>query len=122
MARRTPPIETTPGRELTDRVRAAFSGRDVREVRMFGGVSFMVDGRMAVAAGCGGDLLVRIDPTRYDRLRQLPGAHAAVMGSDRPMGPGWIRVTRLHLDTDDELGFWIRTALEFHAARTTGRP
>lgn len=103
--------------ELVPRVRAAFSGRAVREVQMFGGVSFMVDGRMTVAAGREGDLLVRIDPARYSELRQVPGAQDAVMGADRPMGPGWIRVGCSHLDADDELGFWIRTALEFHATQ-----
>lgn len=87
---------------------------------MFGGVSFMVDGRMAVAAGRDGDLLVRIDPARHDELLQVPGAGDAVMGADRPMGPGWIRVERPHLETNDELSFWIRTALEFHAAHTKG--
>ncbi|MEP6562433.1 MAG: TfoX/Sxy family protein [Nakamurella sp.] len=92
----------------------------MREVRMFGGVSFMVDGRMAVATGREGDLLVRIDPDRYASLREVPGAQEAVMGPDRPMGPGWIRVARPHLETHDELSFWIRAALEFHASQTKG--
>lgn len=103
--------------DLVQRVRAALPDRGLREVRMFGGVSFMIDGRLAVAAGRAGDLLVRIDPARHEELRELPGARAAVMGTDRPMGPGWISVERPHLVTDDELGGWLRTALEFHAER-----
>lgn len=111
------PAPTTHRDELAERVRAVLSGRDVREVHMFGGVSFMVDGRMAVAAGRSGDLLVRIDPTQHDQLLQIPGAQVAVMGADRPMGPGWISARRSHLETGDQFGFWIRTALEFHAAQ-----
>lgn len=116
----TQPTKSAYRDELAKRVRAALSGRDVREVRMFGGVSFMVDGRMAVAAGREGDLLVRIDPARYDQLLQVSGAQDAVMGADRPMGPGWIRVERPHLETSDELSFWIQTALEYHAQTKGG--
>ncbi len=106
--------------DLVPRLRAAFVGRDVREVQMFGGVSFMVDGRMAVAAGRDGDLLVRVDPARHHQLLQVPGAQEANMGTDRPMGPGWLSVKRPHLEASDELSFWIRTALEFHATQTKG--
>ncbi|MGV8976754.1 MAG: TfoX/Sxy family protein [Cellulomonas sp.] len=98
--------------DLVQRVRAVLAGRDVREVQMFGGVSFMVDGTMAVAARRDGDLLVRIDPARHDQLRQVPGARGATMGTGRSMGPGWISVERSHLGTGDELSFWTRTALE----------
>ncbi len=58
---------------------------------------------MAVAVGCEGDLLVRIDPDRHDQLLQVPSDQDAVMGTDRQMGPGWIRVERTRLETSDEL-------------------
>lgn len=41
---------------------------NVREVRMIGGLSFMVGDRMAVAAGRDGDLHVRTDPAVYDDI------------------------------------------------------
>jgi TfoX N-terminal domain len=98
---------------LADRVRAALpQDRPVREVSMFGGLSFMVDGSMVVAAGRDGDLLVRIDPTRHDELLAVPGAGPAVMGADRPMGPGWVRVSPDGLSTDEQLAFWTRVGLE----------
>ena len=66
---------------LADRVRAALPhDRPVREVSMFGGLSFMVDDSMVVAVGREGDLLVRIDPARNDELLTVPGAKPAVMG------------------------------------------
>lgn len=113
-----PSTKTAYRDELAARVRSAFSDRNVREVRMFGGLSFMIDGRMAVSAGREGDLLVRIDPTEHDRLLEVPGAQNAIMGTDRPMGPGWITVQRTYLSTSDQLSLWIRTALEYHAAQT----
>ena len=67
----------TPAQEdLADRVRAALpEGAEVREVRMFGGLSFMVDGGLAVSAGKDGGLLVRVEEARYDDLSsaRVPG-------------------------------------------------
>ena len=103
---------------LADRVRAALShDRPVREVSMFGGLSFMVDDSMVVAVGRDGDLLVRIDPARNDELLKVPGAKPAVMGADRPMGPGWTRIARDGLSTDKQLAFWIDVGLEHRAAQ-----
>lgn len=103
---------------LADRIRAVLPhDRPVREVSMFGGLSFMVDESMVVAAGRVGDLLVRIDPARHDELLDVPGARPAVMGADRPMGPGWIRVSQDGLATDEQLAFWTRVGLEHRAAQ-----
>ena len=117
------PVMTAEQDVLADRVRAALpDDRPVREVAMFGGLSFMVDGSMVVAAGRDGDLLVRIDPARRDELLGVVGAEAAVMGADRPMGPGWIRVARDGIDTDEQLAFWIGVGLEHRAAQAERRP
>jgi hypothetical protein len=102
---------------LADRVRAALpADRPTREVSMFGGLSFMVDERMVVAAGRHGDLLVRVDPARHDELLQVAGAQPAVMGADRPMGPGWVRVSAEGLVTDEQLAWWIGAGLEHRDA------
>ena len=74
--------------ELADRVRQALAGRaPVREVRMFGGLAFMVDERMVVCVRSDRDLLVRADPERADELLALPGARSAEMGAGSPDGP-----------------------------------
>lgn len=111
----------TAAREaLAERVRAALAqDLPVREVSMFGGLSFMVEGSMVVAAGREGDLLVRIDPARSDELLAVPGAKPAVMGTDRPMGPGWIAVSHDRLVANEQLAFWIDVGLEHHAARVS---
>ncbi len=85
--------------------------RAVREVSMFGGVSFMVDESMAVAAGRDGELLVRTDPARHAELLGAPGAKPAVMGPGRAMGPGWLAVSPDGLIADEQIAFWIDVGL-----------
>lgn len=82
---------------------------------MFGGLSFMVDERMAVAAGRDGDLLVRTDPARYDDLLQRGGT-PAYMGKDRPMGPGWLRVPGEEIEDDHELEIWVEVGIDSRSA------
>jgi len=54
---------------LVDRVRDALAAKpSVREVKMFGGLSFMVNNRIVVSVRGGGDLLVRADPEQADEL------------------------------------------------------
>jgi TfoX/Sxy family transcriptional regulator of competence genes len=111
---------TTPGmsaREvLADRVRQLFaSHRDVREVSMFGGLSFMVDERLAVAAGRGGDLLVRVGAADYDRLVER-GAVPALMRNGRAMGRGWLTVPSARIADDAELAGWVEVGVRAAAA------
>ena len=49
-------------------------GGEVTEKRMFGGLAFMVDGNLAVAASRRGGLLVRTDPADADEMRRCPGS------------------------------------------------
>ena len=49
--------------ELADRIRGLVSGEaNVTEQKMFGGLAFLVNGNMAVAASGQGGILVRVDP------------------------------------------------------------
>lgn len=107
----------TAQQDLVERVRNALRDRSPREVPMFGGVSFMVDGRMVVAARRDGALLLRIDPTIAASLLALPGAHPALMGADRPMGDGWISIHATALQGPG-LNTWLAHALSFHAAQS----
>ena len=100
---------------LVDRVRRALAAcRPLREVRMFGGLSFMVAERMVVCVRGDGDLLVRADPERADELLGLEGARPAEMGAGRQMSRNWISVGPRALATDDDLRFCIGVALEHH--------
>ena len=73
---------------LVDRLRALLDGEgEVREVRMFGGIAFMLRDAMAVNAGKTGDLLIRVGDSRGPELVNREGAEPATMG-EREMGPG----------------------------------
>ena len=109
---------TGEGQALAARVRAALPrDRALREVSMFGGLSFMLDNRMVVSVNRDGGLLVRVDPGRSAELLSVPDAQPAVMGADRPMGPGWITVTANGLTTDQQLTYWVEVALQHHSSR-----
>jgi hypothetical protein len=94
-----------------ERVRELLAGRDVREKRMFGGVSFMVDDRMVVSVRGDGSLLVRLDPARCEEFLAM-GAVRAEMGVGRDMGPSWLSVPA----SDGRVEFWLGLALEHHAS------
>ena len=103
--------------DVADRVRSILSDREhVREVKMFGGLAFMVDERMVVCvSGGGSDLLVRVAPERDAEMAQRPGAQRAEMGKGRSMGEGWITVDEAALESDTDLRYWIDVSLDFHA-------
>lgn len=108
---------------LAERVRTALADRrDVREVRMFGGLAFMVGEKMAacVSAG-GGALLARVSRDRDAGYLRVPGARRAEMGAGRSMGEGWIAVDREALTGDDDLRFWIDAVLALNAEQAAGR-
>lgn len=102
----------SPGNALAQRVRDLLTAREgVREVRMFGGLAFMVDERMAVSAGRDGDLLVRTDPAKYDDMLQRGGTPAH-MGDHRPMGHGWLSVPARQIHGDTSLAYWVEVGID----------
>ena len=93
--------------DLARRLRNHLARRPgVREVRMFGGLSFMVDNRLAMSAAGDGSLLVHIDPASYEELLRQ-GAEPAMMGNNRPMGRSWVAVPQARIESDEELAWWI---------------
>jgi len=112
--------EVVEGTELVDRVRDALAAHPaVREVKMFGGLSFMVNEKMAVCVRSDGDLLVRCDPGQADDLLALEGAGPAEMGAGRPMSKNWISVGQEAVESDDQLAFWVGVTLEYNRAAGT---
>ncbi|WP_432560320.1 TfoX/Sxy family protein [Granulicoccus sp. GXG6511] len=110
----------TDAAELANRIRAALSTRDgVREVRMFGALCFMLDGKILVGTMSDGSLLVRIDPERNATLQERPGTSTPEMGRGRSMGPGWLRVEPALVD--DDLDFWIDEAIAFNPRAKSSR-
>ncbi len=100
--------------ELADRLRERLAAEpDVTQKRMFGGLAFLAGGRLAVAAGGQGGLLVRCDPRDQDALQQDPRVTPFVMRG-RPM-TGWVHVD-VDVDetvTDEDLDGWLDHGLAF---------
>jgi TfoX/Sxy family transcriptional regulator of competence genes len=92
--------------DLADRVREQLvDGSLVTELKMFGGLAFLVAGKMAVAASSQGGLLVRVDPARADRLLATTNARPMEM-KDRVV-QGWLHVDGDDLRTEQQLAHWI---------------
>jgi len=91
---------------LADRARELLvDGSPVTEQKMFGGLAFLVAGKIAVAASSQGGLLVRVDPTRADRL--LATTNARPMEMKGRAIQGWLHVDGDDLRTERQLAQWI---------------
>ncbi len=90
--------------ELVGRVRGVLAGQPGwSERRMFGGVAFLLDDHMAVAASGKGGLMVRHDPA--DGLLGVAGtAPVEMRGSTMT---GWLVVRPAGLTDDAELARWV---------------
>ena len=96
--------------DLADRIRELVAGEgNVVERRMFGGLAFLVNGNMAVAASSEGGLLVRVDPTRAGAWIDTEGVAPMVMRG-REMR-GWLRVVSDDLDAA-RLEEWVSRGVE----------
>lgn len=92
--------------ELAHRIREIVQGEPgLTEKRMFGGLGFMINGNMAVAASSQGGLLLRVDPADTPALVSQPAAARFEMRG-REMD-GWLRIDPSGLDTDDQLSSWV---------------
>jgi hypothetical protein len=92
--------------ELADRIRDELAREaDVTEMKMFGGLAFLIGGNMAVAASGQGGLLVRVDPAKSDRLVTTTNARPMEMRG-REM-QGWLRVDSVDVRTKRQLLRWV---------------
>ncbi|CAN7185374.1 TfoX/Sxy family protein [Knoellia sp. LjRoot47] len=78
---------------------------------MFGGLGFMLDGHMAVAAGSGGSLMVRVDPVDGDAWSDGTSVRPMEMRG-RTMN-GWLLVDGPELADDARLRLWVGRGVAF---------
>jgi rhodanese-related sulfurtransferase/TfoX/Sxy family transcriptional regulator of competence genes len=98
--------------QLAARIRDLVSAEaGVTEKKMFGGLAFLVDGNMAVAASGQGGLLVRVDPAESAELVQTTAATEMEMRG-RSMA-GWLRLESATVEADDELSAWVARGVTF---------
>ena len=90
---------------LAQRIHDLLDGEPgVTSQKMFGGLGFMVEGHMAVAAGSSGALMVRADP---DEGASWVGEHVQPMEMSGRSMKGWLLVDTEALQDDEDLQVWV---------------
>jgi len=98
--------------DLAARIRELIAAEDgLTEKKMFGGLAFLIDGHMAVAASGQGGLMARVDPAETDALLRKPHAGPFEMRG-RPMD-GWVRVAAEGVRTKRQLEPWVRRGVAY---------
>ncbi len=85
--------------------------RGVSEMRMFGGLAFLVNGNMSVAVSGQGGLLVRVPPDDTDKLVQRAHVSAMVMAGRETRG--WLRVAAPGVGTRRQLRGWVTRGVSY---------
>jgi TfoX/Sxy family transcriptional regulator of competence genes len=96
---------------LADRLREALRDEKVTEKKMFGGLAFLIEGNMAIAASGQGGLLLRCDPAATDDLLRLPHAECFVMRGSAMNG--WLRVNEPAFKTKRQLERWVKIGVDY---------
>jgi TfoX/Sxy family transcriptional regulator of competence genes len=91
---------------LADRIRELVAAqRGVEEKRMFGGLAFLINGNMSVAASGRGGLMVRVPPDETEKLLARDHVEPMVMAGRETRG--WLRVGAEGVKTKRQLESWI---------------
>jgi TfoX/Sxy family transcriptional regulator of competence genes len=90
---------------LAQRVRETLEGRSaISERRMFGGLAFLLDGKMFVGIS-GSKLMARVGSERYQDALTLP--HVREMNfTGKPMS-GYVYIEPVGLADDEDLKAWV---------------
>jgi len=101
--------------ELETKVRKALTSYKVKEKRMFGGLVFMINGKMCMTVNERPDhvMMVRIDQLDQEQALQRKGAQVAVMRG-RKMN-GWIYLQWAAIREEEDFDYWIKLSLKYNA-------
>jgi TfoX/Sxy family transcriptional regulator of competence genes len=96
--------------ELATAVRGALTGAgEVREIKMFGGIGFMLNGNMVAAASARG-LLLRVGADHQGKALARPGVRPMVMRGRALAGYVYVDPATL---TDGAVQAWLELAMAF---------
>jgi TfoX/Sxy family transcriptional regulator of competence genes len=100
--------------DLADRIRVAIGNSEhatgqITEKRMFGGLAFLQNGNMSVAASGQGGLMLRVEPDETAELIERPHAGPMVMRGKEMAG--WMRVDAEGVASDEALQEWVDIGL-----------
>jgi len=98
--------------DLANRTRELVSGEPgVSEMRMFGGLAFLIGGNMAVAVSGQGGLMVRV--AHEDTAALLAERHARPFEMNGRELQGWLRVDPEGLATKRQLRPWVARGVAY---------
>ena len=100
--------------ELTQEVRAYLTGIPgivVEEKKMFGGLAFMVNGKMCINVS-GDSLMCRFDPDDVGDISKHKGYRPMVMNGKRL--PGYCYVGPEGLANRDDFSYWLELCLAYN--------
>lgn len=99
---------------LLNRVQDALADlREVEQKKMFGGITFMVRGKMCVTVG-GDRIMCRIDPAIHDAAVARKGARTVFMKGREYRGLIYVDAAAIRSKRD--LSYWLGLALDFNSA------
>lgn len=98
--------------DLADRIRELMAEESgLSEQRMFGGLAFLIGGRMSVAASGRGGLMVRVPPE--DTVKLLARAHVHPFEMRGRELNGWLRIDDDGVRTRRQLQSWVTRGVAF---------
>lgn len=99
-------------KKLAERIRQALAPvSDVKEKKMFGGLAFMVSGKMCLTAS-GDRMMCRINPDIHESAIKKKGCETVIMRGREYQG--WVYVNEENLQTEAEFNYWVDLALDFN--------
>ncbi len=106
---------------LADRIRQSFREKKIqyREIKMMGGLCFMVDEKMCTGI-VKNDLMARVDPKIHQMALSKTGCRE--MDFTHRTMKGFVFVGPEGTDTDDDLEYWIELCLDFNPKIKSGKP
>ncbi|TDY72041.1 TfoX-like protein [Leptospira meyeri] len=98
--------------KLLDRVRKSMEGQtNVEEKKMFGGLCFMVNGKMCICIR-NDEIMCRIDPESIGSI--LSKKKARPMIHNGHLMKGFVFVNEEDIKTKKEIEYWIQLSLEYN--------
>ncbi len=86
---------------------------------MFGGIAFMVNGKMCITVGHD-RLMCRIDPVLHESATRRKGARTVKMKGREYIG--YVYVDEEALKSKGQFDFWLSLALDFNKRAKSSRP
>ncbi|GBF40347.1 TfoX/Sxy family protein [Leptospira johnsonii] len=98
--------------KTAERVRKALTKqKEVEEKKMFGGLCFMVNGKMCVCVR-DQELMFRIDPKDYESVLEKKKARPMIHNGNLMKGFIFVNIEEVKLEK--EFGYWMGLALDYN--------